>query len=149
MSGHGAILAAIGRAARAQREPARLPSGQSQTLLSAADSDGRALDGTSRYILRFAAPADAFWTLAVLANDDLPPDEGQGALNSATSDLHRGANGSVEVSIQATSPDDPAANWLATPQGPFRLVLRLFRTPGAQDGQPWRPPLVQRRETTA
>ena len=144
------VTAALARAARAARQPAALPPGQVRAFLSGRDGDGRGLNGASRYVLHFsraAAPGPGtYWTLAALTEGDASLDDGRPALAGNAADLRRNADGSLDIAIQATSPDDPAANWLATPPGPFRLILRVY---SPLPGESWRPPPATRRESAA
>lgn len=144
------VMAAFARSARAQRQPGALPPTAVRVFVSDRDGDGRAFSGTSRYVLHFsraALPSAAtHWTVAALADGDTPVEDGQPSLAGDAPAMRRNADGSLDVAIQATSPDDPVANWLAAPGGRFRLVLRVY-APLPDDG--WLPPPVIRRESAA
>lgn len=118
--------------------------------MAAQDGDGRTFSGASRYILHVppaAVPsAKTYWTIAALTDSDATVDDGRPALAANAPDLQRNADGSLDIVIQATSPDDAAANWLATPSGRFRLILRLYAPLPAED---WWPPPVLRHESAA
>lgn len=141
-----AIRAAIARAVRALQSPAAFPPATIATLVRTDDDEGRPLDGASRYVLHFAAggPSDAPWSLAALDRDGSLLDDARPLL-AGGADMRRNGDGSLDVLVQAASPDDAAANWLAAPPGPFSLVLRFY-TPGA--ARLVRPTLV-RRESAA
>ena len=144
------ITAALARAAHARRQPAALPATVARLWLSGHDADGRALNGASRYVLHFAAaalpPSGSWWTIAALSDADASADGGRPALAGTAPDLRRNADGSLDIAVQATAPDDPTANWLAAPSGPFRLILRVY---APLPGETWRPPAVDRRESAA
>ena len=145
------VTAALARAARAQRQPGALPPTVVRVFLSDRDGDGRAYSGVSRYVLHFSRAslpsAATHWTVAALAEgEDTPVEDGQPSLAGDAPDLRRNADGSLDVTIQSSPPDDPVVNWLATPGGRFRLVLRVY-APLPGDG--WLPPPVIRRESAA
>ena len=144
------LAAFVERAARAQVRPASLPGAQARTYVAARDGDGRAFSGASRYVLHVAPAvllaAGAYWTIAALSDEGAIVEDGRPALASSSSDLQRNADGSLDIVVQATSPDDAAANWLAAPPDRFRLVLRVY-APLPNDG--WWPPPVLRRESAA
>jgi hypothetical protein len=48
------------------------------------------------------------------------------SINAHTAGLVRGADGSLDIYLSHTAPAGHEANWLPTPSGPFRLVLRLY-----------------------
>lgn len=111
------------------------------------DDRGEPLDGAEgAYAITFAAddqpPADAFWSLTVYHRAGLLVDNplGRYAVGDRTPGLRREADGSLRVHVAAYPPADGTSNWLPAPQGPFRLMLRLYhpRDPG------WVPPPVVR-----
>ena len=144
------LMATLARAARAQRQPGGLPPTVVRIFLSGTDGDARAFNGASRYVLHFsraALPSPAtYWTVAALAADGAPLDDGRSALAGNAPDIRRNGDGSLDITVQAGPPDDPVANWLAAPSGRFSLILRLH-APLPDDG--WRPPPVIRRESAA
>ena len=147
-------VTSLQRAIRAQTSPARLPAADLMTFASARDADRRALSGASSYRLRFAPgalpPVEAFWSLIALDASGAPAAADVARpIDSRSADLRRNRDGSLDVAIGALPPDDPAANWLATPAGAFTLVLRAY-APGAElrEGR-WRLPAIERRETAA
>ena len=99
------------------------------------DADGQALDGSKRYVLRFAPgqlpPVNAFWSLTMyelpssllVAN---PLD--RYLLNSPMlPQLQRDADGGLTLLVQNASPGkDKEANWLPAPSGPFFVAMRLY-----------------------
>jgi hypothetical protein len=106
-------------------------------LMCSTDADGRPLDGSHRYVLRFPAgqlpPARAFWSLSMY---EVTPEGrafftdnpiGRYAIGDRTKGLVYGADGSLEIRIQHDRPAaEQEANWLPAPAGPMRLVLRAY-----------------------
>ncbi len=62
------------------------------------------------------------------------------AIGDRTQGLRRGADGSLEIDIAHQAPA-ATANWLPAPDGPFYLVLRVYKPrPGSED---WLPPALE------
>jgi hypothetical protein len=97
------------------------------------DDDGRPLDGTNRYALRLERPppVDAFWSLTMYDVPDFhlvanPID--RYSIGDRTPGLHTDADGSVTIWMQTDSPGpDRESNWLPTPAGAFRPILRMYQ----------------------
>jgi hypothetical protein len=121
--------------------------------MSAKDSDDRAYDGNSRYVMHFpkgqTPPARGFWSLTMY-------DSGfffvANPINrysiSARQDLKSNPDGSIDLYIQKESPGrDKESNWLPAPAGKFQLMLRLYwpneNDPSILDGS-WKIPAVTR-----
>lgn len=95
------------------------------------DVDGHGLTGGHNYRLRFGAgelpPTGAFWSLTVtdrvgyMVNNSV----GRSSFNDR-SPLTRGADGSVEIQLQQQAPLAGEQNWLPTPAGGFKLMLRAY-----------------------
>lgn len=115
------------------------------------DEAGRRLTGEHAYRLRFRAgqlpPNDAFWSLT--ATDTvgymISGRAGRSSVDSH-SGLMKNADGSVDILLQPDQPSDAAQNWVATPSGRFKLMLRAY-LPGAAvvDGDYQVPPVVEVR----
>lgn len=113
------------------------------------DRSGRALDGGRDYVLRFPAgrfpPNDAFWSLTVTdsAGYMTRAPLGRSSLDDR-SDLVANADGSVDILLRHEAPPGRERNWLPTPAGRFKLMLRAY-LPGAAvlDGS-YRVPPVER-----
>jgi len=115
------------------------------------DAAGAHLSGEHAYRLRFPAgqlpPNDAFWSLT--ATDTVGymvrAEIGRSSVNSH-SGLVPAPDGSVEVLLQPGRPSGSFTNWLATPHGRFKLMLRAY-LPGAAivDGVYEVPPVVEVR----
>jgi hypothetical protein len=98
------------------------------------DADGRVLDGSHAYELRFppgGEPAvDAFWSLTMYRRSDclfVANPIGRYSIGDRTPGLRRASDGSLSIRLQATDPG-PGHNWLPAPAGePFYVVLRLYQ----------------------
>ena len=97
------------------------------------DADGQPLDGANRYELRLEEPppVEAFWSLTMYDVPDFylvanPID--RYSIGDRTSGLRTAADGSVTISMQTDSPGpDKEPNWLPTPKGRFRPILRMYQ----------------------
>jgi hypothetical protein len=114
------------------------------------DSEGRPLDGSSRYVLHFdkgkRPPVDAFWSVTAYDTEGyfIPNALKRLALGDRDK-LVINADGSLDLFVQSDSPGaDKEANWLPVAKAPFTLLMRLY-SPKAEvlDGS-WKPPSVRR-----
>lgn len=111
------------------------------------DGSGHALHGGRDYILHFAAgqlpPTHAFWSLTVtdVVGYMVSNPIDRSSLNDR-SDLAHHPDGSIDILLQRALPAGNEQNWLPTPPGKFKLMLRAY-LPGAAilDGT-YRPPPV-------
>jgi hypothetical protein len=95
------------------------------------DGAGKKLDGEHVYRLHFRPgqlpPNDAFWSLTVT---DTAGYMVAGPTGRSSVDDHSGlvvnADGSVDIVLQRQAPSGPAQNWLPTPAGRFKLMLRAY-----------------------
>jgi hypothetical protein len=119
----------------------------------AVDADGQKLDGTKRYVVRFAPgqlpPVNAFWSLTMY---ELPASLlvanplNRYLINSPMlPSLKRDVDGGLTLYIQNESPGaDKEGNWLPAPKGPFIMFMRLYwPKPEALEGKWTAPPLTQ------
>ena len=116
---------------------------------STRDSSGRRLNGRSAYTLTFPAgqlpPNGAFWSLT---STDVVGYMVSGAAGRSSiddrSELERDADGSIAIRLQHAAPPGPGGNWLPTPPGGFKLMLRAY-LPGEAilDGSYRLPPVVR------
>jgi hypothetical protein len=117
----------------------------------ATDSEGRQLDGSSSYVMRFEKgklpPVDAFWSVTAYDKDGyfIPNAINRQALGDR-SNLVSSPDGSVELLLQSASPGkDKEANWLPVTAGqPFNLLLRLYSSREPILTGEWVPPPVKR-----
>ena len=124
-------------------------------LACSTDSNGHLLSGANAYRLTFPAdglpPARAFWSLAMY---EVTPEGraffidnpiGRYSIGNRTPGLQKAADGSLTIYLQRERPDgERAANWLPTPGGPMRLVLRAYEPEDSLIEGRYRAPGVQR-----
>ncbi len=118
---------------------------------STSDGAGERLTGERAYHLRFPAdqlpPSDAFWSLT--ATDTVGYMVSRPTGRSSVDDhsgLVKNADGSVDILLQPHQPPDAKQNWLATPPGRFKLMLRAYLPKAAVlDGDYEVPPVAQVR----
>ncbi len=114
---------------------------------------GAPLDGALRYQVTFPTPppARAFWSLTMYdtsydgtAGYLVANSIGRYLINTHTGGLVYGKDGSLTVTIQHDSPQDPTerANWLPAPAGPFYMILRIYWPEKAALDGTWTPPPV-------
>jgi hypothetical protein len=121
----------------------------------AIDAEGKKLDGTNRYTVRFAPgqlpPVNAFWSMTMY---ELPASLlvanplNRYLINSPMlPNLKLDADGGLTLLIQNESPGaDKEANWLPAPKGPFIMFMRLYwPKPEALEGK-WTAPPLKRAE---
>jgi hypothetical protein len=97
------------------------------------DADGEQLNGARRYELRLdtTPPVDAFWSLTMynvpkfllVANPI-----NRYSIGDRTPGLQIAPDGSLTIYLQHDSPGaDKEANWLPTPEGDFRPIMRMYQ----------------------
>jgi hypothetical protein len=95
------------------------------------DGEGRLLDGNKKYILRFEQgqfpPVNAFWSVTAYDADGyfIPNALNRQALGDRDK-LQFNPDGSLDLYIQADSPQGKEANWLPVSKAPFTLLMRLY-----------------------
>ncbi len=115
------------------------------------DGDGEQLDGTRSYKLRFASPppVGAFWSVTMY---DLPEfflvenPISRYSIGDRTPGLSYAKDGSLTITMQREAPPsaEEQANWLPTPAGPFRPILRMYEPHDSIfDGEYEIPPVVR------
>lgn len=99
------------------------------------DAAGKLLEGSNRYVLRFAPgelpPVHAFWSLTMY---ELPsslltanPIKRYLINSPMVPSMKRDADGGMTLYIQSESPgQDQETNWLPAPKGPFWMSMRLY-----------------------
>lgn len=118
--------------------------------LALADADGKVLDGSNEYVLHFDAdelpPVNAFWSLTMYDADgfQVPNPLDRFAIGDRD-DLVYGADGSVDLLLQPTSPGpDKESNWLPSVPGVMGLTMRLYSPKHIVLQGDWTPPAVRR-----
>ena len=113
------------------------------------DASDEQLSGDRVYCLRLhpTPPVDAFWSLTMY---DLPGfhlvenELGRYSVGDRTRGIVFDDDGGLDITMSSTRPADPrdAANWLPTPPGPFRPILRMYGPgPGILEGRYELPPI--------
>lgn len=111
------------RAHLAQSGMLPLGVGEGLTFTARRDSSGEPLDGNCEYRVVGRTPRAVLWTLTVLddrgglATTPLP------RFGFHSDEILRRPDGSFEIVLSTTA---VPGNWLAPPQGPFQLLLRLY-----------------------
>ncbi|WP_448003551.1 DUF1254 domain-containing protein [Agromyces bauzanensis] len=98
------------------------------------DADGEQLNGARAYELRLAElpPADAFWSITMYSMPEyhlVANPIRRYSIGDRTPGLVVADDGSLVIRMQHERPDDEtaAANWLPTPEGDFRPMLRVYQ----------------------
>jgi hypothetical protein len=113
------------------------------------DGAGKKLSGEHVYRLHFPPgqlpPNDAFWSLT--ATDTVGYIVKHSSGRSSVDDhsgLVRNSDGSVDILLQPLQPNGPVHNWVPTPTGRFKLMLRAYLPRVAiVDGTYEVPPVVE------
>jgi hypothetical protein len=136
-----AIIAQVGLGAN-QTEDAVYP-------MVPVDGEGRPLDGTNDYVLRFEhselPPINAFWSVTLYDNEGFQVSNRLDRFAIGDRDpLTYNRDGSLDLYVQHASPGpDKESNWLPAPAGPFNLTARLYwPKPQVLDGS-WAPPGIR------
>ncbi len=123
------------------------------TLTTIGDGDGKPLESSHRYTIRFDAttlpPVRAFWSVTVYDDRPLLPLGTRPRFTLGSRDpLVKNADGTLDLYVQTTAPGgDKNANWLPPPtEGRFALVLRLYWPETTVLDGVWAPPPVMRIE---
>ena len=125
--GNGLML----RAACARTLPAVNVAQEAMYWTTTRDGAGRRLNGQHEYVLTFPAgqlpPNEAFWSLTLT---DVAGYMVKNSINRSSvgsrSGLAPNADGSIDIYLQHTAPAGHESNWLPTPAGAFRLMLRAY-----------------------
>ncbi|WP_367044965.1 DUF1254 domain-containing protein [Streptomyces sp. Je 1-332] len=117
------------------------------------DGDGQPLEGGQSYTLRFEKPppVDAFWSITMY---DLPDyylvdnPVARYSIGDRTPGLSYDDDGSLTLRLQPQRPadDKTAANWLPTPSGNFRPILRMYTPHAAVFDGTYEVPPIRRRQ---
>ncbi|GAA4484091.1 DUF1214 domain-containing protein [Microbacterium panaciterrae] len=115
------------------------------------DDSHQRLTGDHAYRLHFAAgqlpPTDAFWSLTATdtVGYKISTNGGRSSVDSH-SGLATNADGSVDILLQPDQPSGASQNWIATPSGRFKLMLRAYLPgPAIVDGSYQIPPVLEVR----
>ena len=115
------------------------------------DSDGRLLDGTFRYEIRFdrkqLPPVQGFWSIALYNDrDELLDNLGNRHAVRMRDKINVEEDGTATIYLQYEQPlAERTRNWLPAPQsGHFSLVMRLYWPQDAAVEGIWKPPQIRR-----
>jgi hypothetical protein len=115
------------------------------------DSVGVALTGDHSYGIHFPAgqlpPTEAFWSLTATDTVGYKVNTATGRSSvDSHSGLETNADGSVDILLTSSRPSNTTPNWLPTPAGRFKLMLRAYLPAAAiVDGSYEVPPVVEVR----
>lgn len=138
------------RAATAMKGLGALVGTEALYAMSDFDSEKRQLDGSNRYVLHFPAdqlpPVDAFWSVTMYGQDFflIPNAISRYAIGDRTRGLQYNPDGSLTLQIQHAAPGQDNSNWLPAPEGPFYLILRMYRAREEVLNRSYRIPAVTR-----
>ncbi len=113
------------------------------------DANGQFLDGNKDYRLVFkrgqAPPNRAFWSLTMYDFNGflVASPTHRYAIGDTHPPLRREPDGDIVVLIQRRRPTEPHVNWLPSPDGMFRLNLRIYWPRRAVLDGHWQPPPVE------
>lgn len=117
------------------------------------DDRGEQLTGARRYLLRLAPtpPVKAFWSLTMYDVPDyylVPNAVERYSIGDRTPGLVYDDDGGLTITIARDEPRDPVgrANWLPSPSGTFRPVLRMYEPDDAVIEKGWVPPAITRAD---
>ncbi|MEV4557256.1 DUF1254 domain-containing protein [Kitasatospora sp. NPDC049285] len=116
------------------------------------DADGVPLDGSRAYTLRFEQPppVHAFWSVTMYGVPEyllVANEIDRYSIGDRTPGLVYGADGSLTLWLQRERPDraEEFANWLPTPEGGFRPMVRMYQPQEAVLDGSYRLPMIQPR----
>jgi hypothetical protein len=114
------------------------------------DGHGDPYSGSDDYVMHFAAgslpPANAFWSLTAYAPNGflVANPTGRYDIGDRTTGLQTNDDGSLDLYLQHNPPAQHRSNWLPTPAGTFRLLMRIYLPgPSVLDGT-YRLPAIEK-----
>ena len=113
---------------------------------TSADDKGNALTGQKTYTMHFNSfpPTvdNGFWSVTAYGEDDFLIDNpiDRYCLNDRSA-LKRNADGSVDIILSRTAPEDPT-NWLPVSDGDFHLFMRIYK-PDWTALDDWQAPVIK------
>ena len=113
------------------------------------DDSGEQLTGAGRYQITFTElpPVDAFWSMTMYSAPEYYLVENpieRYSIGDRTEGIHYDDDGSLTIYLQHDEPTDPirTANWLPSPEGEFRPMIRIYQPREAVlDGSYTLPPI--------
>ena len=116
------------------------------------DTEGKQLSGAHSYTLRFELPppVESFWSVTMYDTPDYylvdnPAD--RYSIGDRTPGLTYADDGSLTLVLQKERPGNPAeaSNWLPSPEGDFRPMIRLYTPKDAVLNGSYQLPRLERR----
>ena len=115
-----------------------------------ADSDGKLLNGTNKYVIHFAKgklpPVNAFWSITMYNSSSylVPNSINRYALGDRDN-LQFNKDGSLDIYITHDAPQEKyLSNWLPAPSQDFNLTLRMYWPKRTALNGSWTPPGVEK-----
>ncbi|GAA4876799.1 DUF1254 domain-containing protein [Pseudonocardia benzenivorans] len=113
------------------------------------DSDGNPFTGAERYVWHFEKdampPVRAFWSLTLYDPEGFQvPNELDRFAIGDRDDLRFNSDGSLDLVVSHTRPEEGTSNWLPAPEGVFNLCARFYYPEQALLDGRWTPPPVRR-----
>jgi len=116
------------------------------------DSGGDRLNGTNKYTLHFEAgelpPVEGygFWSVTAYdsTNNFLIDNEIDRYCINNRSDVLYNEDGSLDICIQSTKPENDSSNWLPVADGDFHLVLRIYMPGESVIKNEWPTPVLSK-----
>ncbi|MEA3326301.1 MAG: DUF1254 domain-containing protein, partial [Chloroflexota bacterium] len=114
------------------------------------DENGEQLNGAHNYVLHFdeLPPVDAFWSVTMYNMPKFYLEANtinRYSIGDRTPGIEYNPDGSLDIFLQLESPGpEKVSNWLPTPEGDFRPILRMYQPrPEALDGTFVLPPILR------
>ncbi|ROP74054.1 DUF1254 domain-containing protein [Curtobacterium sp. PhB115] len=118
-------------------------------IMTYLDDHGEQLNGDHTYTLRLnpTPPVGAFWSLTMYSMPDFylvanPID--RYSIGDRTPGIARDPDGALTITISHEQPADPHANWLPSPPGDFRPILRMYEPDDDVLNGEWTAPAILR-----
>ena len=138
------------RAIIAEKGIGQLVPEEASYLVTDVDGEGKLLNGSNRYVLRFSKgqlpPAYEFWSLTLYAADFFFIENPikRYAIGDRTRGLRYDADGSLTIYLQHSAPAGKESNWLPAPAGDFNLNLRAYLPKPELLNNSYQPPPIER-----
>ncbi len=120
-------------------------------LMNYQDADGAQLNGANAYELRLdpPPPVGAFWSLTMYDVPDfflVPNVIDRYSIGDRTPGIVPDADGGFTITMSVAEPEDAKAraNWLPTPAGDFRPILRMYLPEPAVFNGTWEVPAISK-----
>ncbi|MFE5408267.1 DUF1254 domain-containing protein [Microbacterium sp. NPDC056569] len=123
-------------------------------VMTFSDGDGQPLTGEHEYELRISPPppVGAFWSVTMYALPEfylVANEIDRYSVGDRTPGIITDADGGLTIRMSRTRPSDTdaAANWLPTPEGAFRPILRMYMPGEAVLDGTYAPPPITRLDS--